>query len=260
MFPPLIDRAGDGSDDGLVATWPWADQPVISPARRIAAIRRLLGRDPGEPGDVGEPEPVAPGQRMPGGQYEHPRLRLDRLKAESGGGDRRAHECDVSAAVEQSGRGVSQIEGAQPDLDLGICATERGEQGGRRFAGRGDIQPDGQLAVDRPGCVPRRGDTAIESGQRVTSAFQEGAARGGDRDAAARPFQQPGADSVFELPDLGAENLLCDVHSLRGCGKTRFLGNGDEVPQVPQLDVHRGRCYRRADGRRRPTNAEGCHG
>jgi len=40
-------------------------------------------------------------------------------------------------------------------------------------------------------------------------------------------------------PDLGTENLLCDVHAVRRGGEARLLGDRDEVPEMAQLNVHR---------------------
>ena len=48
-----------------------------------------------------------------------------------------------------------------------------------------------------------------------------------------------GPHSVFQLPDLRAENLLRDVHAVRRGGEARLLGDRDEVPEMAQLNVHR---------------------
>jgi len=59
QLAPFVDRAGNRSDDGLVAARPRLDQPVIPPAVGITAVRRRLRRDPGQPGDIGEREVLA---------------------------------------------------------------------------------------------------------------------------------------------------------------------------------------------------------
>ena len=43
---------------------------------------------------------------------------------------------------------------------------------------------------------------------------------------------------------LRADHLLGDVQPAGRAGEARLLGDGGEVTQVPQLNVHRGRCYR----------------
>ncbi|HXT92613.1 MAG TPA: hypothetical protein VN714_25545 [Trebonia sp.] len=46
-------------------------------------------------------------------------------------------------------------------------------------------------------------------------------------------------DSVFQLPDLRAEDLLRDVDTVRGGGEARLVGDRDEIPEMAQLNVHR---------------------
>ena len=52
--------------------------------------------------------------------------------------------------------------------------------------------------------------------------------------------QQLKADRVFQLPDLRGQDLLGHVDALGRGGEARFLGDRDEIPQVPHLNVHRG--------------------
>ena len=42
----------------------------------------------------------------------------------------------------------------------------------------------------------------------------------------------------LESRDRRAERLLGDVQPLRGTREVELLRDGDEVPQVPQLDIH----------------------
>lgn len=43
------------------------------------------------------------------------------------------------------------------------------------------------------------------------------------------------AEIVFELPDLGADSRLADMHAFGCAGEVRFLGHRDEVFQLPQF-------------------------
>jgi hypothetical protein len=118
---------------------------------------------------------------MRGGQHENPGLLADLPQAEPWRGDRRADEGDVGAAVQQAGRGLGQLEAAQPDLDLGLRLTEDSQQRARRLTGGGDAEPHGQPPANRPGGVASRAPTAVERGEGFASSIEEGAASRRDR-------------------------------------------------------------------------------
>jgi hypothetical protein len=44
---------------------------------------------------------------------------------------------------------------------------------------------------------------------------------------------------VLELPDLGTDPRLADMHALRRAGEVRFVGHGDEVLQLPHFHIYR---------------------
>ena len=69
-------------------------------------------------------------------------------------------------------------------------------------------------------------------------ALQERGAGGRQRHAAARPLEKLNTESVLELPDLGAEDLLGDMNPARGRGEALILGHGHEITKMPQLNVH----------------------
>ncbi len=152
--------------------------------------------------------------------------------------------------IEQSGGRLAQLKGPQPGLDLRAGARERREQAGGQLAAGGHVKPDRQHAARHLSGVAGRGGGAIEGGQRVSGAVEEGAARGRDRHSAARSLKQPDAQHVLDLADLRAEDLLGDMDAARRSGEAALLGNRHEVPQVPQFDGHVGRWYRAVSARR----------
>jgi hypothetical protein len=51
-------------------------------------------------------------------------------------------------------------------------------------------------------------------------------------------LEQRHAELLLEAGDRGAQRLLGDVQAPRRAGEVKVLGDGDEVAQVPQLDIH----------------------
>jgi hypothetical protein len=47
------------------------------------------------------------------------------------------------------------------------------------------------------------------------------------------------AELPFELADLLAERRLCDLEALRRPPEVKLVGDGDEVPQAPQVELRR---------------------
>ena len=121
----------------------------------------------------------------------------------------------------------------------GYARLEGGEQPGPGLVLAAGTEPDRQLPGDRPGRVPRCRHAAVQVSEHLPGRVEEGGAGCRERGAPVRPVQQLAPDSVFQLPDLRAEDLLGDVDAVRGGGKARLLGDRDEVPEMTQLNVHR---------------------
>ena len=238
QFPHLLDRAGHPADDRLVAAGPRHQQPGVPPGHRGAAVDGRCGRDPRQPGYVGQAELATGRQWMIRRQHEHPRLVRERLQRQAGRGDRRPDQRDVGAAVEQPGGRLGQVERPQLHRDPRMSAPERGQQRGPDLPAGGQAQPDRQLTGPRGRRVAGGGDPAFQRRQRLARAVQEGFAGRGQQHAPAGPLQQLDAERLLELADLRAEHLLGHVHATRRGGEARFLRHGDEVPEMPQLDVH----------------------
>ena len=207
----------------------------------VAAAAAIHGQRLG----VAQAEAVPAGQRVAGGQHEDAGFFGEGGQLEAGGADRRADEGHVGAVVQQAASRLGELEAVQPDLDRGFlrAGTRRGSASAS-VAARRDAQADGQHSLDRLGRVAGGGRGPVQLGQGGAGPVQEAGARGRDRRAAAAALQEPDAEDRFELLDLGAEHLLGDVHPAGGGREAAFLGDGHEVAQMPDLNVHRGRSYR----------------
>ena len=196
----------------------------------------------GSPATSASRERAAGRQRVPGRKHEHARLRATAASstpaAATGGRDQR----DVAAVVEQAGAGWAMskicsrprhpgmfVEPEQPVLVSPAAGAEPDRTACRRSRGPHCARPR------RPG----PGRPASPARQRGTRRRPGSAPAPLSSAPAALPPQ------VFQLPDLGAQHLLGDVHAARGRGEARLLRDRDEVPEVAQLDVHRG-LYRTA--------------
>jgi len=60
---------------------------------------------------------------------------------------------------------------------------------------------------------------------------------------AAGAFQQRRCEAPFELADRPRQRGLCDPEPLCGPPEVQFLGDGDEVAQRAQFQIHYGRRY-----------------
>jgi hypothetical protein len=74
--------------------------------------------------------------------------------------------------------------------------------------------------------------------QYVLRLLEQGGARDGEPDAALAAVDELDPELLFEFAHLLAYCRLCDVKALRSPAKVQFRGDGDEVPQMPE--VYRG--------------------
>ena len=112
---------------------------------------------------------------------------------------------------------------------------EGGERVEQRGDGAGRHHADRDPAPDQSGDVVDRAADARHRREHGPGVLEGRRAGRGERGAAARPVDQRRAEVAFQLPDLRADPGLADVDALRGAGEVRFLGDGDEVLQLPQF-------------------------
>ncbi len=178
---------------------------------------------------------------MTRGQHEHPWLRstsLQRIPGASTGGRIRATSVLWSS---RPAAGAARSKVTSSSSTAGYARANAASSRVRISPAAATLRPDAQPPGHRAGRVPRRRHPAVQAGQRRPGGVQERRAGRGQHHAPAGPLQQLGADRVFQLPDLRGQDLLGDVHAPRGGGEARLLGDRDEVPQMPQFDVHRER-------------------
>ena len=93
--------------------------------------------------------------------------------------------------------------------------------------------PVGQLAADGL----RGGDRLVEVGQQPARAIQQRVAGDGQLHPVRRAAQQLAAQEPLDRADLAAQRRLREVQPRRSAAEVELLGDGDEGPQVPDLDA-----------------------
>jgi hypothetical protein len=76
----------------------------------------------------------------------------------------------------------------------------------------------------------------IERVEHASRLLCERHARGGRRDDATRAIEKLDAELLLELADGLRERRLCDVKPFRRMAEVELLTDGEEVPQVSQVD------------------------
>jgi hypothetical protein len=82
------------------------------------------------------------------------------------------------------------------------------------------------------------GQALLELDQDPTCLPQQGSPGRRQLHPAAIAFEEPDADLLLQLGDLTAQGGLGNVQALRCPAEVELLGDGDEVPELPKLDVH----------------------
>jgi hypothetical protein len=78
----------------------------------------------------------------------------------------------------------------------------------------------------------------VRGGQQRAGVGQQLPAGVGQRHAVAVPGQQRGAEILFQRADLPTERRLRDVQLIGGAAEVQLTGDGDEVPQLAQVQIH----------------------
>jgi hypothetical protein len=116
---------------------------------------------------------------------------------------------------------------------------ELGEQPGRLLPTGGHIETDPQNAGDGVADIPGRFGGPFQDPQRLSSTLQEDNPSRSEAHTSRRSLQEFDTEHSFQLPHLGAEDLLGHMNSACRGGKASLLSYSDEVAKVPQLDIHR---------------------
>lgn len=136
---------------------------------------------------------------------------------------------------------VGQLHRAQPDAQVRRAGGDRGQQAGQPAAGRGaGAEPQragaGELGGQSPGALGR--------GEHGPCLGQQAVALGGQPDPPGGPLEQHDAELSLQAAQLLADGGLADVQGLGGAREPAFVGDGDEVRELPQLhgppQIHHG--------------------
>jgi hypothetical protein len=104
---------------------------------------------------------------------------------------------------------------------------------------RGETDP--QLAALAPRGGLQLRDGAVGTRDDVPCLFEQELAVRGELHFARGAVEELAAELALECPDLRRKCRLRDVQPLGCAAEVQLLGDGEEVAQMPKLDVHRSR-------------------
>ena len=173
---------------------------------------------------------------MAGREKQAVALAEKQARADAGRGRRAGVE---KTAAEFAGLERDELRGGgrfvEFEADAGESAAEfaenAGQDGGHREAGEGDADVSLFAARERLDFATGGGEGAEDR----LDAFGEGAAGGGEFDAAARAHEKLGADGGLKLHDLAAERGLRDGERLGGFAEMELARDLEEVNEVAEL-------------------------
>ena len=177
-----------------------------------------------------------PASGCPGGTAAtSPSLMIGKASNPSGGAVAVPDESEIDrTGADPFDEAVGTVLG-QRDLDPGVRDVERGQRVEQRLHRAGGDHPDDEPAPDQLVHVVHGLPHRVGRGEGRAGVHERRFSRGRECRRPARPVDQRGAEVVLELPDLRADPRLADVDAFRGTGEVRFLGDRDEVLQLPQF-------------------------
>ena len=98
-------------------------------------------------------------------------------------------------------------------------------------------EPHGQAARLALRHAPHAVNGLVHQGDDVARVFQQRAPAFGELHAARQPVKERHAQLRLQHADLLAERRLADAQPGRRLGQMGFLGDGQEVPQQPQINA-----------------------
>lgn len=120
------------------------------------------------------------------------------------------------------------------DLDVRVDGRELADRFGHVQSGReGDAEP-----FDASIHVMHSSDCRVDGRDDAARLFVQLLARGGQLHLAGRAFEQRAPKFLLERADLPAEDGLRDVQLLCRAAEVPVVGDGDEVAELPQVQIH----------------------
>jgi hypothetical protein len=127
----------------------------------------------------------------------------------------------------------------QGDIDARMGSMERGQGVEQPRDGAPVDHADGESTPDESGHLVHRVPNGLHRCEHRTGLVecrQTCCGQGGDT---ARTIDERGAEVALELPDLGADPRLADVHPFGCAGEVCFLSDGHKVLQLSKFHIHR---------------------
>jgi hypothetical protein len=100
------------------------------------------------------------------------------------------------------------------------------------------LDPDHENAPVLRGGLVHGGDAHVPAVQDVTGVGEQHLARGGEADGTGLAHEQRAPEMMLEQSHLPRQGGLGHVQPLGRPGEVELLGDGDEVAEVTQVDVH----------------------
>ena len=163
----------------------------------------------------------------------------DPLEDEVVGVGGRADDADVEAPGLQTLDLRSDAELAEGQIDVGARGAELPDGERHDRAGGGLQEPDREAADLAARRAPRRLDPGLDLVDRALGIPAERCAGGSDPDLTPVAMEELGPDLGLEPLDLLADRGLGDVDAVRRPAEVELVGDGQEVPQVAELDTHK---------------------
>lgn len=83
------------------------------------------------------------------------------------------------------------------------------------------------------------GDRAVDLSECSPGALEQDRTRVCQLDTPRRAYEEDESEIAFELANRSRQGRLRHVESLRGTAEVQLFGDGDEVPELPELDLRR---------------------
>ena len=130
---------------------------------------------------------------------------------------------------------MARIGADQPQLDLRVALSERGDQGQREDVGHGRRKADGDSAPQ--GCVEIGGGGAdlLQFGHDACGVFEYLPALVREDHAPSMPGEEADRQLLLQHPDLAAERGLGDADPVGRLAQTAKLGDMDQGAKLGKL-------------------------
>lgn len=126
---------------------------------------------------------------------------------------------------------------ADGDLHAGPFGGKGSKELRGEFKGRGGEEAEGE-SPDPALVLADAGEDGVHLPEGLGSAFEQGAAAGGEFDLTGGANEEHGAQLLLELTNLGAQGLLGEVQTGGGAGEVELFGEDEKRAEVAEFHIH----------------------